>query len=511
MAFKTKSVEERKKEIDDLTKSMSEQIESYFISEDKMKEHLAFMSNFHNYSLRNMALIDEQFKGARAVGSFKFWQSKGVSVKKGEKGIKILVPTPVEYFKRNEDWVQLKFANKQEKEQIKNGSIETQKKMFFKVGHVFEYTQTNAREKGMPVSEIFGQYHRDGVVENEKEMIAALHKISDKLGFEILKEPLVELGTAKGVAYPTLKQIALNPRNTDFENVTTLIHELAHARLHTPDVRNNFTVEEREFQAEMVSYVVANRYGIDTKDFSLSYLAGWTQGKELNDKENLLNDVRVTANEFIDVIDEHFKEIEKSKTNQIEYTNDPYQELLNIQENYGLTSNIVEVYNKEFQQNLKEISPQDYKDYLSYLAIYKHENEDVFINKLEVSEPLMLIHNQDIKFKNFGEVNNRDFSSIPSKEIEYTIAIPNGEKPQMVSGFFDKDKYAHPLHHLEKENIISEKDYELLESNYHKELLKEDSKTSVKAPELVGKEIVSDSMIPKKPQVVKVNEPEHER
>ncbi|UDK94936.1 ImmA/IrrE family metallo-endopeptidase (plasmid) [Lysinibacillus sphaericus] len=67
------------------------------------------------------------------------------------------------------------------------------------------------------------------------------------------------------------KKIALNPRNTAYENVTTLLHELAHARLHTPDVRDSFTKAEREFQAEMVSYVVASRYGIDTENFSLSY------------------------------------------------------------------------------------------------------------------------------------------------------------------------------------------------------------------------------------------------
>ncbi|WP_411268543.1 ImmA/IrrE family metallo-endopeptidase [Lysinibacillus sphaericus] len=65
--------------------------------------------------------------------------------------------------------------------------------------------------------------------------------------------------------------MALNPRNTAYENVTTLLHELAHARLHTPDVRDSFTKAEREFQAEMVSYVVASRYGIDTENFSLSY------------------------------------------------------------------------------------------------------------------------------------------------------------------------------------------------------------------------------------------------
>lgn len=316
MAYKRKNYKERMQEIEDLTNDMTEKIESYFVSEEALKEHLAFMSSFYNYSLQNMFLIDKQFPGARAVGSFNFWKEKGAYVKKGEKGIKILVPTPVEYFKRNDDWVQTRYANAKEKEQIKKGEIETRKKLFFKIGHVFEYTQTDAREKGLEVSQIFGQYHKDGEIENNKEMLEALQKIADKVGFTILDEPREELGTAKGAAYPYLKEIALNPRNTDYENVTTLIHELAHAKLHTPDTRDKLTTAEREFQAEMVSYVVANRYGIDTENFTLSYLGGWTEGKELKDKEKLLNEVRDTAKEFIETIDEHMlqakeKEMEK--------------------------------------------------------------------------------------------------------------------------------------------------------------------------------------------------------
>lgn len=89
MAYKHKTVEEKQKEIEELTDKMTEKINSYFLTEDALKEHLAFMSNFHNYSIRNMSLIDQQFMGAKAVGSFKFWQDKGVSVQKGEKGIKI--------------------------------------------------------------------------------------------------------------------------------------------------------------------------------------------------------------------------------------------------------------------------------------------------------------------------------------------------------------------------------------------------------------------------------------
>lgn len=66
--YKRKTKEEREQELNELTERMTAQIDSYFISQDALKEHLQFMSNFHNYSPRNMALIESQFKGAQAVG-----------------------------------------------------------------------------------------------------------------------------------------------------------------------------------------------------------------------------------------------------------------------------------------------------------------------------------------------------------------------------------------------------------------------------------------------------------
>ncbi len=319
MAYKRKSAEEKQREIEILTATMEEKINSYFVSTDSIKEHLAFMSTFYKYSPRNMALIESQFQGAIAVGSFNYWKEKGVNVKKGEKGIKILVPTPVEYFNRGltQDgkiiWAQVKFANPKEKEEIKKGLVETRKKLFFKIGHVFEYTQTNAREIGLPVSEIFSQYYRNGTIEHDKEFIKALENISKQIGVSISNEPITELGAAKGAFYRELNTIALNPRNTDIENVTVMLHELAHSELHNEKKINKrevpLTTHEKEFQAEMVAYVVATHYKIPTESFSLSYLANWTKGKEFDDKEQLLREVRETSANFIDTIDKHFEKV----------------------------------------------------------------------------------------------------------------------------------------------------------------------------------------------------------
>jgi len=437
MAFKgkKKTSEEKMKEIEELTAGMDQQIESYFVSEKAMREHLAFMANFHNYSQRNMTLIDKQFMGAQAVGSFNFWKSKGAAVQKGEKGIKILVPTPVQFFKKNGIDVPVSAANKQEKELIDKKQLETSKKVFFKIGHVFEYTQTNARELNLSVSEIFGKYHRDGSLESNKEMMTALNKVTHKLDFTIVDEAPFELGTAKGVAAPNEKIIALNPRNTEFENVSVLIHELAHAKMHTPERAQELSTNEKEFQAEMVSYVVANRYNIDTEEFTLSYLANWTQGAELKDKERLLNEVRSTASEFIDELDSHFdqvkeKELQRSKADDIAYN-------------------------------------------LTDQALKAHEAHTG--KELTNEEPAMFIHGISTDFKPFGEMNNLDFDQYKEERTAYTVTIPQDTGLTLViSSQYEKGAYIHPLHQLDKEQLVDKGTYATLENGYHDALLKQD-------------------------------------
>lgn len=113
-----KSWEEKREKVESLTKSMDEAIEQYFKTPEQMKDYLSFMSRFYQYSPRNISLINEQFQGAKAVGSFKFWKEKGFSVKKGEKGIEVLVPnqTVPKFKDENGKWKNMKYATEEEKE-----------------------------------------------------------------------------------------------------------------------------------------------------------------------------------------------------------------------------------------------------------------------------------------------------------------------------------------------------------------------------------------------------------
>ncbi|MEW9184314.1 LPD25 domain-containing protein [Bacillus mycoides] len=313
--YQTKSPEEKKEAVQALTKKMEKSIEGYFRTPGDLKEYLSFMAKFYHYSPSNISLIQSQFEGATAVGSFSFWKEKGFPIKKGEKGIQILVPNrTVAKFKDKEGtWKTVTKASEEEKKQIESKSVEViPGRLYFAIGHVFDVSQTSATAKDLP--RIFPNRWLEGSIKDYKSLYRGMEAVAEKNGVKIIA-PKSELGVAKGVSYTLTKEVALNPRNSELQNVKTLLHELAHAKLHTAETHMNYTAPEKEFQAEMTAYAVSSYFGIDTSEYSLGYLASWTQGKEMKDKTKLLKEVHETSIEFIETI-ESTLEKEKEKTNE---------------------------------------------------------------------------------------------------------------------------------------------------------------------------------------------------
>ena len=315
--YAKKSVEDKRKEVEELTNGMEKKIEQHFHSTEELKDYLSFMGKFYQYSMSNTALIQKQFRGAQAVGSFKFWKDKGFSVNKGEKGIKILVPNKTVPKFRDEKgkWKSINKATPQEKQLIKEGKKEvTQGRLYFSVGHVFDIHQTNATANDLP--KIFPNRWLEGNVEDYKALYKGMEAIAGKNGISIIA-PKEELGSAKGACYPLTKEVALNPRNSERQNVKTLLHEITHAKLHTEESRANYTDTEREFQAEMTAYTVSSYFGVDTSEYSLGYLSHWTKGKSFEDKTKILKEVHETSVGFIETIEETLvKEREKKDEKQ---------------------------------------------------------------------------------------------------------------------------------------------------------------------------------------------------
>jgi len=387
------SFEEKKQKVETLTKKMEKSIEGYFRSPGDLKEYLSFMAKFYRYSPSNIALIQSQFEGSRAVGSFSFWKEKGFSVNKGEKGIQILVPnrTTAKFKDKTGTWKPVAKANEEEKKQIESKNVEVKPgRLYFSIGYVFDVSQTNAKSEDLP--RIFPNRWLEGTVKDYKSLYKGMEAIAEKNGVKII-EPKHELGVAKGVSYTLTKEVALNPRNSELQNVKTLLHELAHAKLHTVETHMNYSAPEKEFQAEMTAYTVSSYFGMDTSAYSLGYLADWTQGKELKDKSKLLKEVHETSTEFIETIENtlekakeqiHEKEVESmgnikgmDQSNTLESLKETPAHLVTI-----------EVLDKDIQdEEVARIHMMDaVTKEINYLSVWnpdKSDREDLYVSLME--------------------------------------------------------------------------------------------------------------------------------
>ena len=103
------------------------------------------------------------------------------------------------------------------------------------------------------------------------------------------------------------KRIVIQDGMSEVQTIKTLLHEMTHQRLHDKDLvpeAKEITRNGKEVEAESVAYVVCQHYGINTSDYSFSYVAGWSDGKETPELKAALDKIRQTASEFITQIDE---------------------------------------------------------------------------------------------------------------------------------------------------------------------------------------------------------------
>ena len=294
----------------EITDRLEQGIQDLFES-DRFKEYLQVMSKFHNYSFNNTLLIAMQKPDATLVAGYNSWKNLfGRQVARGAKGIKVLAPSPYKV-KREVDKIDPKTQKPVTDKNGKPVKEETEVTVpAFKVVSVFDVSQTEGKE--LPS---IGVYELTGDVEQYTDFFKATEQASPApVGFE-----KIESG-AKGYYSQTEKRIAINEGMSELQNLKTLIHEIAHAKLH--DIDLNAPAKEqadrpdrrtREVQAESIAYAVCQHYGLDTSDYSFSYVAQWSSGRELAELKASLETIRSTASELIKDIDKNFAELTKDK------------------------------------------------------------------------------------------------------------------------------------------------------------------------------------------------------
>ena len=298
---------EKLKEITDrLEQGITELFES-----ERYREYLRVMSKFHNYSFNNTLLIAMQKPDASLVAGFSAWKNNfGRNVMKGQKGIKIIAPSP---YKVKQE---MKKIDPHTQQPIigKDGKPVTEEKEItipaYKVVSVFDVSQTEGKElPDIAVDELTGD------VERYRDFFAALEKTSPvPIGFEQIP------GSSHGYYHLEDKRIAIQEGMSELQTLKTAIHEIAHAKLHDIDLNAPENEQQprvdrrtREVEAESVAYTVCQHYGLDTSDYSFGYVAGWSSGRELSELKSSLETIRSAAAEIINSIDEHIAELSKAQ------------------------------------------------------------------------------------------------------------------------------------------------------------------------------------------------------
>ena len=294
----------------EITDRLEQGIAELFDSE-RYREYLKVMSKFHNYSFNNTLLIAMQKPDASLVAGFSAWKNNFErNVMKGQKGIKIIAPSP--------------YKIKQEMQKIdphtqkpiigKDGKPVTEEKEItipaYKVVSVFDVSQTEGKElPDIAVDELTGD------VDRYKDFFAALEKTSPvPIAFEEI------VGGSHGYYHLEDKRIAINEGMSELQTLKTAIHEIAHAKLHDIDLnapkdeqQPHIDRRTREVEAESVAYTVCQHYGLDTSDYSFGYVAGWSSGRELSELKSSLETIRSAAAEIINSIDENLAELQKAQ------------------------------------------------------------------------------------------------------------------------------------------------------------------------------------------------------
>lgn len=230
---------------------------------DGFRAWLRTASKFHSYSFGNQILIWIQRPDATRVAGFRAWSDVGRYVRKGAKGISIMVPHVYKARPADDDADDADAAT-------------ARPRVRFGIGYVFDVADTDGAE--LPT---LGYQMIEG--ETSGELWQRIAAVADGLGVPLACDARPVRDGIEGYFDPLKGEIWYRPELTLDGRSATVLHELGHVldhRAHADagepfDYRNHRG--DRETVAEAVAYVAADHFGLDTGSASFTYLASWAR------------------------------------------------------------------------------------------------------------------------------------------------------------------------------------------------------------------------------------------
>lgn len=227
-----------------LADKMSELADSVVQNPNELEKFVKLWDSslgIHTYSINNTILAWFQYPQVSMLAGFKKWQKLGRTVCKGERAIKVLAPLTRKIKDKESD----------EEAYILSG---------FRYVNVFDVNQTEGENLD------FG--HSD--------------KVKGDISFDDVKKisPLPVISEYSGTSNGNVNKdrILVAPKDNEAAMVATLIHEIAHYKLHI-STKTELDKESRETEAETVSFIVCSYLSLDNQK-SQYYVGAWNGNHE---------------------------------------------------------------------------------------------------------------------------------------------------------------------------------------------------------------------------------------
>ena len=94
------------------------------------------------------------------------------------------------------------------------------------------------------------------------------------------------------------------------QTLKTLIHETAHALLHSSPEARELDRPTKEVEAESTAFIICAHYEIDTSDYSFPYVATWGEGKDIDVLQASFERIHDISAALIEQIDERIQELQ---------------------------------------------------------------------------------------------------------------------------------------------------------------------------------------------------------
>lgn len=292
-------------------------------------ELLQFRSTFYQYSFRNTALIHAQNPFVTFVAPFTGWKERGYSVNRGEHGIMILCPVPYKYVLKDGKLVRESDLTDEDRRRVQAGELEMKSGTGFRIGTVFDISQTNCPPEDYP--KIYSRGFGENSVTHAR-LYDIVKGYAESQGIAIIETdtpedvPSISL---RGDA--TFNRIEINARLRDTQRLSTLTHELGHVLLHfDPALDRPKSRAIREIEADAMDIMLSNAFGIELTDARRSHFFDHIDAATQEDPNF---DLTAILPRVVDTYDKVFAAIkqeienEKDPAAEVEQTSEPVQDV----------------------------------------------------------------------------------------------------------------------------------------------------------------------------------------